>query len=59
MVRGQKNRLGFSFRVYILHLLCLYQAYCTLVVRYCHVTKVACKRLSSVGADLVSGSFMT
>ena len=31
-------RLGFWFGVYLLCLVCFYQAYCTLVVHYCHVT---------------------
>jgi len=29
-----------KFRVYLLHLLRFYQAYCTLVVRYCYITGV-------------------
>jgi len=28
----------FRFRVYLLHLLCFYQACCTLIVCYCHIT---------------------
>jgi len=31
-------RVKVRFRVYRLRLLRLYQAYCTLVVRYCYVT---------------------
>jgi len=34
-----KVRFRVRFRVYLSHLLCFYQAYCTLVMRYCHVTK--------------------
>ena len=32
-------RVTVRFRVYLLHLLRFYQAYCTLVMRYCHVTE--------------------
>jgi len=31
-------KVGVRFRVYLLHLLRFYQAYCTLVVRDCYVT---------------------
>jgi len=41
LVRVRLAEVKARFWVYLLHLLCFYQGYCTLVMRYCYVTRGA------------------